>query len=101
MRTFWSWLIGRSNSLKRIEAVHVVVAFYSLRGEAADEIVHVFVVEEVVGLVVVDDEQSGVPETICLVITHRLKARIFWSRLIGRKCNSLKDEAAEDIVHVV
>ena len=62
---------------------------------------HVVVVVEVVDPVDVNDKQSGVPETIGLVITNRLKARIFWSQLIGRKFNSLRGEAAGEVVHVV
>ena len=53
----------------------------------------------VVGLVGVDDEQSGSPErALHLVITNRLKARTFWSGLIERKLNSLK---GGEVVQVV
>ena len=65
---------------------------------AACKAVHIVVAEEVVGPVGVDDEQSGSPErALHLVIMNRLKARTFWSRLIGRKLNSKRGEA----VHVV
>ena len=58
---------------------------------AGCEGVHVVVAEEVVGLVGVSDEQFGSQERARhLVITNRLKARTFWSRLIERKLNSLK-----------
>ena len=82
VRTFWSRFIGRKfNSLKRGEAVHVVVTV------------------EVVGLVGVDNERSGPPErALRLVITNRLKVRTFWSRLIERKLNSLK---GGEVVQVV
>ena len=45
------------------------------RGKAADEFVHVVVIVEVIGLVEVDDEQSGYPETIQLAITNTLSDR--------------------------
>ena len=70
------------NSLRRDEAVEVVIA------------------DVVVGLVGVNDEQSGSPErALCLeCITKRLlKERTFWSCLIWRKLNSQRGEA----VHVV
>ena len=76
VRTFWPCLIGRKfNSLKRGEVVQVVVA------------------DEVVGLVGVDDEQSGSPEKafpLGCIMNVLLKTRTFWSRLIERKLNSLK-----------
>ena len=76
-RTFWSRLIERKlNSLKRGEAVQVVVPFGA------------------VGLRRVDDEQPQLSEkALCLkCITNSLlaKARTFWSRLIERKLNSLE-----------
>ena len=74
-RTFWSLLKERK--------------FNSLRGEA----VQVVIAEEVVGLEVVDDKQSGSQERALRFecITKRLlKARTFWTRFIGRKFNSLK-----------
>ena len=45
------------------------------RDQAADEFVHVVVVVEVVGLVEVDDEQPGSPETNRLAITNTLSDR--------------------------
>ena len=85
------------------------------RGEAVDEVVvQLAVAEYVVGLVGVDDEQSGSPEAIqtwsCLralrleyTITKRLlKGRTFWLRLIKRKHNSLKrGDAIDEVVHAV
>ena len=74
-RTFWSCLIGRKfNSLKRGKVVQEVVTF------------------GVVGLRRVDEEQAGSPEALHLEYIRKrlLKARTFWSCLIGRKFNSLK-----------
>ena len=86
-RTFWSHLKERKfNSLRRVEAVQVVVA------------------DEVVGLVGVDDKQSGSPERALRLecITKRLlKARTFRSRLIERKLNSLKRGDLETSSEVV
>ena len=61
------------------------------RGETVDEVAAQLVVAEgVVGLVGVNDEQSGSPETM----------RAFWSWLIGRKFNSLQRGKAVDKVAV-
>ena len=44
------------------------------QSKAADEDVHVVVVDKVVGHEGVDDDQSGPPETIHLIIMNILKA---------------------------
>ena len=83
-QTLWSRLIGMKLNSQRGEAVHLVIA------------------EEVVGLVGVGDELFGSPErALCLVITNRLKARTFWSRLIERKLNSLKRGKVVQVVVIV
>ena len=79
------------------------------RGEAVDEVaVQLVVTVNVVGLVEVDNKQSGSPEIIqtfrfCLkarAFCSCLRTRAFWSWLIGRKFDSLKRGEAVDEIAV-
>ena len=135
-RTFCSWLIGRKlNSPSGfLEAIRLGIMnrspetmriwsymkaralwligrkFGSLkRGEKVDEVVQLAVTEHVAGLDGVDNERSGVPEAIRLVIMNRspetmrirsyMKARASW--LIGRKFGSLKrGEKVDEVVQL-